>query len=126
MLLVHDNRNALAIVFDRQATLIALDLDLDVRLRVIAHLVIGCVDHDLIEALVKARHVCKLAHLHALRLSVEHVHLGGDRFDGADVRVRALQDVLVLRQLLIRVLNGRVARGRFGRRRRSRDCRRID
>jgi hypothetical protein len=32
----------------------------------------------------------------------------------------------VLRQLLISVLNGRVARWRFGRRRRSWDCRRID
>ena len=71
----------------------------------VALLVVRGVDHDLVEDLVQPRHVADVALHHLLARRVQDPHGLVDRLRGANVGVRAKQDVLELGLLLVDLLD---------------------
>ena len=67
--------------------------------------VVGSVDKDLIEDLVQARDEGDLTELHAVCSAIVNPHLLLRSLNRADVRIRTLENVLELRELLILLRN---------------------
>ena len=116
VLLVDDHRDTLAVVVHRDATRVAVNVDLELIHRRVALLVVSRVDEDLVEYLVQARNVRHLLLLHPPLIGVHAPHFVRVHLDRPHIGVRALKNVLVLGELLVRLLDRLLALGRLRRR----------
>lgn len=101
LLLVHLDGDTATIVAHRDLALFAINPDLDLVHVLVALLVVGSVDEDFVENLVQTRYVADVAALDGFALGVVDPHLFLEAFDGANVCVRTLDDVLQLGELLV-------------------------
>ena len=116
VLLVDDHRDTLAVVVHRDATRVAVNVDLELIHRRVALLVVSRVDEDLVEDLVQARNVRHLLLLHPPLLGVHAPHLVRVHLNRPHIGVGALKNVLVLGELLVRLLHRLLALDRLRRR----------
>ncbi|KAH0237798.1 hypothetical protein KCV03_g219, partial [Aureobasidium melanogenum] len=89
--------NTTTIVAHRDLALLAIDPDLDFVHVLVALLVVGGVDQNFVENLVQTGYVADLTALDGFVLGVVDPHLLLQAFDGADVCVGTLDDVLELK-----------------------------
>lgn len=95
------NWNALAVVFDHYLTFLLVHGHFDVfHIRIIL-LVIGSIDQDLVEDLVKSRYVANLTSLHLFCLRVIDPHLLLGTLHGSNVGIWTMYDMLELSHHLI-------------------------
>mmetsp|Transcript_100206 Transcript_100206/g.251234 ORF Transcript_100206/g.251234 Transcript_100206/m.251234 type:complete len:311 (-) Transcript_100206:12-944(-) len=105
VLLVDLNWQPLAIVPDLDAFPLLVDLDLDTIHALVALQVVCCIHQDLIKDLIQGWHVADAAVLHLPSLIIPDPQLVVLFLHRANVGVRAQQDVLDLRLLLIDLLH---------------------
>ena len=116
VLLMDDHRDTLAVVVHRNAARFAVNVDLELIHRRVALLVVSRVDEDLVENFVQTRNVRHLLLLHPPLIGVHAPHFVRVHLDRPHIGVRALKNVLVLGELLVRLLHRLLALGRLRRR----------
>ena len=115
LLLVHLDRDAVAVVVHADAPGFLVDVDAEGHHRGIAHLIVGGVDEDLVEDLVETGDEGHLALDQFVGVLAVHPGLLLSLLARADVGIGAEEDVLELGLLLVDILDG-LAVGGGGRR----------
>ena len=94
--LMNLDRNSSPIVENADLALLSVDRDLDSIHILVPLFVVRCIDENLVEDLVKTRHVTDISCLHRVQFGVVYPHLLFSPFDGANVCIWSFDDVFQL------------------------------